>query len=169
MLKKHNSLLFLAKLEKWFWLFLWIYLYIGNFKKNTAIIQVPKSCFQNTIFQDSWLNWDYTKNWNAVKANFHTSACCRAFGSWFMVHLGCSLGQISPKNGLFCKLLQIPSVWAPWSLQVILYLLSTAPSWKSISGVSSVDIDWGMDHERLSYPGAESWANWSVVVSFLYP
>lgn len=59
-----------------------------------------------------------------------------------MVHLGCYLGQVSPKNGLFCKLLQIPSVWAPQGLQVILYLLSTIPSWKSSSGVSSADIDW---------------------------
>lgn len=33
-LKKHNPLLFLAKLEKCFWLFLWIYLCVGNLKKK---------------------------------------------------------------------------------------------------------------------------------------
>lgn len=39
----------LTQWGKWFWLFLCIWLCIGNSYKNTYIIQVPKSYFQNTV------------------------------------------------------------------------------------------------------------------------
>lgn len=59
-------------------------------KKNTAIIQMSKSSFKNIVFWDSWLNWEYRKNWNvvvkcklALETNSHT---CVFQVLWELIH-----------------------------------------------------------------------------------
>lgn len=90
LLKKHNSLLFLPRLEKCFWLFLWIYLYLGNLKKILPSFRCLNPLLKILSFETPGWTGSTEKNWNvvvkcklALETNSHT---CVFQVLWKLIH-----------------------------------------------------------------------------------